>query len=701
MRSVDPHAIWRALISDRIDSSLSLADEEALRVHLAGCPRCRMVERGYLRARQMLRALPQIPVPRDLWARTVAALDVEVARQPRHSRRHRDDLPPHPSRSPALMLVAMASLVVAIVAMSSRLAIPESIIIPPPNDPEAVLPTPFQVPTQELALVDFTAEGLTIYETTVDQACPPVALDCTAIQPHARRQLTFDGDRFAASLDMDPPNGRLAVLTTDDDGRETVAVVLLPLYERQPPDTGTGGPASPVPTATLVETPRGSTYPTATSPEGDPTIDPPGRTPRATRAPTDGPGGTRGPSDVPTRHDPGDPTVPRSVGGPDLTTAGESPGGEGSGYPSESPLPTPAEVAVSAILEDVHVVGAPPAWSSDGSVLAFSAMPADRSRGPDVYTWHVGDGDAQRLTRDHGSYFASWSGSRVVIGRVAFGVDRSTLIPESAVMDPVSGEQRAVKSAAQWLPVVDPTGSFAVSWFGALERSERQVSASEGELYLVDWRAIDPFREPDASPVAEATDTGGSSPGPSSTAGPDADPTSDAQEGSEHRPAESGADPHATLTAERTEAAAREEASASEQETSKLETGQEVLIPSAGQALEPARDPRLEPVLDWQVRWSDDGTAFGFWVSEGIGDSWGRLTVLRVRGETGQIDPNGALLLPTLARRAFSLGLDRVAWVGPSDDGPDGELRLRTWGGGGSGGLRIRQMDLRNGLPAF
>ncbi|MBA3851487.1 MAG: hypothetical protein H0X59_03865, partial [Chloroflexi bacterium] len=56
---------------------------------------------------------------------------------------------------------------------------------------------------------------------------------------------------------------------------------------------------------------------------------------------------------------------------------------------------------------------------------------------------------------------------------------------------------------------------------------------------------------------------------------------------------------------------------------------------------------------------------------------------------------------PTLARRSFTLGRDRVAWVAPSEERADGELRLRTWGSPGFGSLRIRQFDVSTGLPAF
>jgi hypothetical protein len=47
------------------------------------------------------------------------------------------------------------------------------------------------------------------------------------------------------------------------------------------------------------------------------------------------------------------------------------------------------------------------------------------------------------------------------------------------------------------------------------------------------------------------------------------------------------------------------------------------------------------------------------------------------------------------------LGEDRVAWVAPAEDRPDGELRLRTWGPRGYGSLRIREFDVSTGLPAF
>jgi len=117
--------------------------------------------------------------------------------------------------------------------------------------------------------------------------------------------------------------------------------------------------------------------------------------------------------------------------------------------------------------------------------------------------------------------------------------------------------------------------------------------------------------------------------------------------------------------------------------------------------VEPERDLRTDPVREWQIHWSADSSAFGFWVTETPGAAWGQLAVLRVDPSSSSIDRESSLLAPTLARRSFTLGRDRVAWVAPSEERADGELRLRTWGSPGFGSLRIRQFDVSTGLPAF
>ena len=105
--------------------------------------------------------------------------------------------------------------------------------------------------------------------------------------------------------------------------------------------------------------------------------------------------------------------------------------------------------------------------------------------------------------------------------------------------------------------------------------------------------------------------------------------------------------------------------------------------------------------LDWQVGWATTDTTFGYWVADAHGASWGRLTVLRVNPDARRIDRSSVLLGPTLARRSFTLGSERIAWVAPAQEGADGELRVRSWGRPGEGSLRIRDIRVRNGIPAF
>jgi hypothetical protein len=113
--------------------------------------------------------------------------------------------------------------------------------------------------------------------------------------------------------------------------------------------------------------------------------------------------------------------------------------------------------------------------------------------------------------------------------------------------------------------------------------------------------------------------------------------------------------------------------------------------------VEHERDERADPVLDWRVSWAADGSAIGIWVAESVGATWGSLSVMSV----GRDDDAAPLLAPTLARRGFTLGPDRVAWIAPSEEDPEGELRVRTWGEHGPGGIRIRGLEVDELLPGF
>src|SRR5262249_29285682 len=132
------------------------------------------------------------------------------------------------------------------------------------------------------------------------------------------------------------------------------------------------------------------------------------------------------------------------------------------------------------VLDDVRVTGAAPAWSPDGQLLAFSAMPTDRSRGPDLYVWRSGESRARRLTDDHHSWFASWSGARIVASRTLQRSDGVTA--RTIVIDPANGRERAVSLDGAWLPVIAPGGGFALSWRGVLAGTAQQPRPRSGSM---------------------------------------------------------------------------------------------------------------------------------------------------------------------------------------------------------------------------
>jgi anti-sigma factor RsiW len=76
------HERARMLASEAIDMELEPADSAWLAQHLEGCDDCRTIAADYVALRNELRSLAVPEPPRDLWARTSAALD-EVDRSSR------------------------------------------------------------------------------------------------------------------------------------------------------------------------------------------------------------------------------------------------------------------------------------------------------------------------------------------------------------------------------------------------------------------------------------------------------------------------------------------------------------------------------------------------------------------------------------------------------------------------------------------
>jgi anti-sigma factor RsiW len=499
-------------------------------------------------------------------------------------------------------------------------------------EPARLQPTPFAVPGQAVAYMGAGPQGLSIFHTSVDSVCPAGAVDCVG-HHQPPATLTLSRSIQPSSLALSPSGRQLAISGRDSDREHVIAIVMMPEPAEDPPSA-------------------------------DPSADPSAVSPAPVIS-------------VPPRPDPSDPIDPRL-----------------SPFPVD---PTPGTgLAVFAILENALGVGAPPAWSGDGSVLAFSAMPADGSSGPDLYVWRPGDGAALKVTHDQSTYFASWSGSRIVASRATDGGDGLAPLPSTVIFDLTTGEEQALHGVPLWLPQINSDATHAVAWHGTLDWRGTAAVADIGELYLVDWTMLDPFAEPAAAPSPEPSET--AAPVPPAPIDPFEEPS--VATGSDTPDSDSSPRPDAptfTATLEPLEA------QPSEQPDPTDDGDEPTLEPLDGllRAIEPDRDSERQPVRDWEVRWSPDGSMVGYWIADAPGSSWGRLAVMSIDAESGDLVADEPLLAPTLARRSFRLGLDRLAWVAPDEHNVDGELRLTTWGPGGRGVLRLDLPDVDGAIAPF
>jgi hypothetical protein len=601
-RRRDRHGRYVELISAALVGGLSVAEEADLEAHLTACERCSLVASEYRRESAALHTLSPVDPPRDLRARTAVALDRELTRGILPWLRHQDpDEPPRRGLSAGSGLAATIVLLV-VGALVGGQVLPFALLGAGLARARA---TPFAVPPQELALVGADPEGLAILRASVNQVCPRPIEDCIDVRAD-REILRASILRSPSAVALGPSGDRIAITGRDVAGGVVFAVVELRPLGRPDGRADRGQPSGRTDSDRSTHTAKASDGSGSTRPA---------RSPR--------------PTDAARRTSPViavDPTTP--VAEP---SDGAQPAGGQASRPPEATITPPdgaGETEARAILRGVLAAGAPPAWSADGRTLAFSAMPADGSAGPDIYLWHPGDTEARRLTEDHRSWFASWAGSRIVISRPVARPEAEDseprVVPETVVIDPSTGAERVIESFRAWLPAVDPTGRWVICWRGRLEpdvaAGTRPVT---GVLVLADWRQIDPFG--------------------------------------------AGGDPH------------------------------EALI--SGHVV--GRGSMRVPLRDWEVRWSDDGRGYGVWIADGEGAETGTLTVA-ASGDRAGTSKAEILLGPARARRGFSIGLDRVAWVAPGSAGQGGDvLQVGTWGERGAGALRVTVLETTPAVPGF
>lgn len=685
---MDGHGRWRELIATRLNGPLTRSELRSLSAHLRSCPACRQVDRDYREQRLRMRSLAQPIPPRDLWARTSAALDREVARGSyRDSGFGRGFDHPQRRLPPSAALMTSLAAIGVIAAITVMQFAPVAEITPPPAPPRA---TPWTVSAQELAFIGLDASEVYVYRTKVNQVCPASAPDCSLTDEYVRTRVQLPRTMRTSTAALSPTGERLAVVgsTADED---VIAVLILP-PEAEPADPLT----TAAPTADgVTETPAPTDLNVA-----------------STTQPTDPPDG---PSAQPTASQ--EPVLATPIASDPAPVESEAP------QITAPPATAVPGLRVVPILEDVQSAGAPPAWSPSGEVLAFSAMPADGSHGPDVYIWSQSDETARAITTDHASFFASWSGERIVASRAVLPADEQAEPHiETVVIDPSSLEERVVAVPSVWLPQVSPQLSHAVVWHGQFDWSNGLPTPQIGSLYMLDWDAVDPFASEPVDPTPSPTDDPTAAPTddatPSPTALPTSSPTSSPIPTATEEPSATEAPsetasalpdgspaeaPTGTATNVKAEPTASPSPAPSDMPSPDQSEAPATFppIPEGLDPLDPGRDPLSAPVVDWQVKWSSDGQVLGVWVADVPGSSWGSLVVTAIDAQVEDAPVAEPLLPTTLARRGFTLGQSRVAWVAPVDGNDDGELRVRTWSSDGVGGLRVGPHDLEEVVPAF
>lgn len=475
------HDRARALISSQLLEPLAEDESTWLSRHLEACAECTRDREAFAADQSLLRALrdttPQ--PPRDLWARTAAAMEREAP-----SRRRGPAGAARSSRRPLwtglpLGATAGALLVLVVVVGSLRGPVPQ--VVPPASGGTALVspviqppqPTPLAVAAGDVGWVRSAANGRwELVISKVDQVCPTSRQGCEDLGVDSKPQTVDLGDE-PTGVTMSPHQDQLVVQSKGNaNGSKLDRVYVVPL--------ATTGPAG-----------------TDNPPTGAP------------------------PTDAPATEPPGSPPASPIV------------------VPSETPGSTPQ--GAIEIASGVTLVGEA-AYSASGRV-AFSARPADGSTGPDLYLWQAGEKAATKVTDDHQTYFSAWMGETVLASRVNLPVetpaespaaspespdasaaaspDAAPAHPVSFLLDPATGVLTDLTQPDVWLPVVDPERRVTAYWSGTLVPTADGLDWQLGEGQLVLDRWVEPGSAPSPSEPAAAS----SDPSTEPAADPSSDPS--------------------------------------------------------------------------------------------------------------------------------------------------------------------------------
>jgi hypothetical protein len=459
------HDRARALTSREMLEPLDPAEASWLAGHLDDCAECRQDREAYLADRELLRSLRDTtPVPpRDLWARTSAALDREARNRPARAggARARDTSGRRAWRG--FPIAPAAAFLVVLVVIGASI-VPRSIHPQPgPGDTQAAAasvgaqPTEIAITAGKVGWVHPTANGSwELVLSNVDAVCPRTQSGCESLGGDVHGRPLALGNA-PTSMTISPDENQLVVESTGD-GPTPNRILVVPVTSSSPDVT-------PEPTSVTPSTE------TATAP---PTVP-------ASPVPS---------SDIAAG-------VIEIASG--VTVVGETAYAKNGDWLAFSARPADGSTGPDLYLWHVGDPAALPVTSDHQTY--FSAW-----LGNQVLASSVAVPDAPAASNGPSASDANATGapSQSAIAEAH---------PSSFLLDPETHVRTDIALPDVWLPVVDPTGRFVSYWSGTLRADDngREWRLGTGRLVLDGWSS---------GVVAQPSDGAGSSQAPSATASP-------------------------------------------------------------------------------------------------------------------------------------------------------------------------------------
>jgi len=477
------HDRARALSSRRLLESLDADEEGWLGHHLDTCTECRAEDEAFAADQAMLRSLRDKPIdpPRDLWARTSAALDAAAGnRGTQPFERTRPGRPGGANRWWRTMPVGMAAAAVVVLVVVGGAVLP-SLIGPGPRatDQTAVFsqvpgPTAITVDTAAIAAARVRPDGsIDVFFTGVDKVCPTSRPECVpAPSQHEGSTVELQGAK-ASTVTLSPSNDRL-------------------VFE------STSGPAS-----------EGKIYVVPVGPAGQPSQAP--STPTASP-----PGGSNPPSEPPVSVGPT--PEPTPVGQVEILS-GVTVVGEVAYSPDEHWLAFSAAPKDGSTGPDLYLyaVGSTAAvavtsdhqtyfsaWLGNSVLASHIAVPAGEPGASGDPNASMGPGASGNGNNGQGNGGQGNNGQSQAIEAHA----------SSFLFDPTTNLRTELVQPDVWMPVVDPHSRFVAYWAGTLRSLDGVTwQLGEGQVVLDGWNAGAPTA-PDASVEPPAATDATASPEP-------------------------------------------------------------------------------------------------------------------------------------------------------------------------------------------